>query len=326
MSLRLSPCAVLGAAAIFPAADEPLAALLPKDAPSGRAGQLQRADRLCGLAVCAVERALAAAPLAADPAWQPEKTGVLLGSSHGCHKTDELYLKSVIDGQPSPRLFAYTLPSSPVGEISILHGLLGPGLAVVSGRSAGLEALAEAQAQLDRGPMTASLVVAVEVAGPAWPAEPLHDAAVALIVAPAGSPLAQAAPAIGHVVSTSSAFSDGDPVAAARRAVTEARGPLEPPHARTAPILCDPETARILGGALGEVAIAQAPSCGAVHGLWSLLALGGVPAAGALGVPIALPLGALPDAARTLVLCVEPSGQAACALFVRSASASPAPR
>jgi hypothetical protein len=316
MTLRPSPCAVLGAAAIFPAADEPLAALLPKDAPAGRAEKLQRADRLCGLAACAVERALAAAPLCADPAWQPETTGVLLGSSHGCHKTDELYLKSVLDGQPSPRLFAYTLPSSPIGEISILHGLLGPGLAVVSGRSAGMEALAEAQALLERGPTTASIVVAVEVADPAWPAEPLHDAAVALILAPVGSPLAYAAPGIGHVVATSSAFFDGDPVAAAKRAVTEACGLPELVLGRTTPLVCDAETARCLDGALGEVAIVQAPPCGAVHGPWALLALGGAPAAGALAPPI----GALPDAPRTLVLSVEPSGQAACALFVRPAS------
>lgn len=324
MSLRLSPCAVLGAAAIFPGADEPLAALLPKEAPPGRAGQLQRADRLCALAICAVERALAAAPLAADPAWLPETTGVLLGSSHGCHKTDELYLKSVLDGQPSPRLFAYTLPSSPVGEISILHGLLGPGLAVVSGRSAGLEALAESQALLERGPTTATIVVAAEVADPAWPAEPQHDAAVAMILAPAGSPLAQAVPVIGHVVATSSAFFDGDPVAAAHRSMKEACDLGQNLMDHKMPIVCDVETARALSGALGEVTIALAPSCGAVHGLWALLALGGVPAAGALAPQIGVGAGALPDAARALVLCVEPSGQAACAQFVRSSPASPA--
>lgn len=321
MILRFPPCSVLAAAAIFPAADEPLAALLPKESPPGRAGQLQRADRLCGLAVCSVERALAASPLVADPAWQPEKTGVLLGSSHGCHKTDELYLKSVLDGQPSPRLFAYTLPSSPVGEISILHGLMGPGLSVVSGRSAGLEALAEAQTLLGRGPTTASIVVAAEVADPAWPAEPLHDAAVALILSPVGSPLAQGGAVSGHVVTTSSAFVDGNPVAAAQRALAAACGPSEPVVGSIPPIVCDAESARILGGALGAVAIVQAPPCGAVHGLWSLLALCGTPAAGAR----APSRDELPDAARVLILCVEPSGQAACALFARPASAPQRP-
>jgi hypothetical protein len=300
----MNPCVILCGASLAPRADEPLVALLPAGAPAGRAGQLQRMDRLCALAACAVERALDSRPgLTRTPAWKPEHTGVLFASQYGCHKTDEQYLRSALDGQPSPRLFAYTLPSSPVGEVSILHGLLGPGLAVVSGRTAGLEAVAEAQGLIGSA-CAACLVVAAEVAGPALAAEPLADVAAALLLVAAGSEHAQATPNLGQVVAVCCGRSDDGPGAAGRQVVDAARRAAPDPRLPSdLPIVCDPATARLLDGALGPLLVVPMAAGGATDGLLSLLALSAQ--AERLGH------------AAALVLCVDPSGQSACALWRR---------
>lgn len=305
MSQTSRALVILGGAGLVPRADEPLAALLPEGAPPGRAGQLGRMDRLCALAALAVERALASRPgLTAAPAWQPEHTGVLFGSSYGCHKTDEQYLRSALDGQPSPRLFAYTLPSSPVGEVSILHGLTGPGLAVVSGRTAGLEALAEA---LLGTACAACLVVAAEVADPVLAAEPVGDAAAALVLVRADSELARAHPAspFGRIEAVLCGRSDDGPGAAGRQVADQARRAAAGAGlAAGLPLVCDPVTARLLGdtgGALGPMEVLPLPAGGAADGLGALLALGAQ---------------AGPHAAA-LVLCADPAGQAACALWRR---------
>jgi 3-oxoacyl-(acyl-carrier-protein) synthase len=82
-----------------------LSAVVGSAVPKERAGQLMRMDRLCGLAVSAADQLLSSAPSLLDrSAWLAERIGVLVGSSRGCHKTDEEYFRSYIDGQPSPRL------------------------------------------------------------------------------------------------------------------------------------------------------------------------------------------------------------------------------
>src|SRR5262245_60826338 len=124
---------VVAAGAFFPDATASLAAQLPHSAPSQRSGQLQRMDRLCGLALCTADHTLLKPEVAGQ--YQPDSTAVVLGTSYGCHKTDEDFLRGVLANQPSPRLFAYTLPSSPVGEVSIQYGLRGPGFSIVSGRT-----------------------------------------------------------------------------------------------------------------------------------------------------------------------------------------------
>jgi hypothetical protein len=184
-------------------------------------------DRLCALAAAAAERALHGSwALRQAPPWPSERIAVIVGSSYGCHKTDEDYYRTVLAKQPSPRLFAYTLPSSPVGELSILHGLRGPGLAIVSGRSAGLEALAAAQALLQSNQADACLVVAVEVAAPLLSAAPvdqaeeLGDAAVALLLTRADSPLA--APAFGYLLGTAAAYRTAGPAPAIAEAAESA--------------------------------------------------------------------------------------------------------
>jgi hypothetical protein len=55
-----------------------------------------------------------------------DTTGITLGNTFGCLSTDLRYAESVIEGFPSPALFAATLPSSPVADIAIMYKLKGP--------------------------------------------------------------------------------------------------------------------------------------------------------------------------------------------------------
>ena len=175
---------------------------------------------------------------------------MLVGSFYGCHKTDEDYYRTVLARQPSPRLFAYTLPSSPVGELSILHGLRGPGLAVVGARSAGLAALAEASALLHSGQVAACLVVAVEVAAPAvreaWAEtdEEVADAAVALLLTRADSPLAAGA-AFGYLAGATLEYQADAPTVALGRVAATLQAAARSPSTAAA-VLSDEMTRRYL--------------------------------------------------------------------------------
>ncbi len=100
-------------------------------------------DRLCALALVAADGALCDAGV---PTHDSERTAIVLGTAYGCHATNEEYYRGLLREGASPRLFAYTLPSSPVGEISIHHGIRGPATTVASGLHAGLAALGEGAA------------------------------------------------------------------------------------------------------------------------------------------------------------------------------------
>ena len=126
--------------------------------------KLSRMDRLCALSLVAADAALldaGAVTLAA------ERTAVVLGTAYGCHVTNEEYYRGLLKEGPagaSPRLFAYTLPSSPVGEISIHYGIRGPATTVAPGLQAGLSAVAEGAAHLSSGRADRVIVIAAEVA------------------------------------------------------------------------------------------------------------------------------------------------------------------
>lgn len=271
-----------------------LSAVVGPAAPRERAGQLMRMDRLCGLAVSAADHLFSSEPSLLDRgAWPAERIGVLVGSSRGCHKTDEEYFRSYIDGQPSPRLFAYTLPSSPVGEISILHGLMGPGLAIVSGRCAGLEALDEAQQLLATEQADACLVCAAEVAQPALQNETLLDGAAALWLVPAQRSQAAAG---GYLSEVSAAFSVQGPGPALMQALA---GVANISAAQL--VLCDEVTALLLPVQLRERSVILAAA-----------ALGAV-------APLVLLLRMPLDVQHALVACVDDSGQASCVLWSRLA-------
>lgn len=61
-----------------------------------------------------------------------DRVGVCMGVAAGSLSTDVEYWKGRNDiGGPSPTLFAYTLPSSAIGEIAIRYRLTGPNLCLV---------------------------------------------------------------------------------------------------------------------------------------------------------------------------------------------------
>lgn len=306
------PCAVMAAAVLLPRSDEPLGPLLPPGAPQELGGQLQRMDRLCALAACATERALAGRwNLRQAPAWPAERIGVIVGTDYGCHKTDEEYYRTVLARQPSPRLFAYTLPSSPVGELSILHRLRGPGLAVVGTRAAGLQALAQACALLQADQAAACLVVAVEVASPAIvekepgteKAAVLADAAVALLLTRADALPPGAEVAFGYVLGTATAHETSRLQPALRQVARDTLSEAQCPAGALATVMCDAATQPYLPPELpGAAAAAALP---AEHGA-------------AAALQAILELTAADEPGCALILGGDPDGQAAGCLWSRS--------
>ena len=138
-----------------------------------RPARLVRMDRLCALALVASDAALVDAGLSpADSSWNAERTGVVLGTAFGSHATNEAYYRGYLAARAkgasggSPRLFAYTLPSSPVGEITIHHRILGPSSTTISGSCAAIDAMREAMRHLDAGRADRMLVVSADVATP----------------------------------------------------------------------------------------------------------------------------------------------------------------
>jgi hypothetical protein len=139
---------------------EPLAPARWADKPA----KLARMDRLCALALVAADGALVDAGC---PKLDSERTAVVFGSAYGCHATNEDYYRGLLKeglAGASPRLFAYTLPSSPVGEISIHYGIRGPATTACPGWHAGLAALIEGAQHLRAGRADRVVVVAAEVA------------------------------------------------------------------------------------------------------------------------------------------------------------------
>ena len=120
-----------------------------------RPPRLSRMDRPCGLAMYLLERLLLDAGISpGGPDWIPERVGVTVGTSLGCHQVNEEYFRGMIEGGAagaSPRLFSYTLPSSPLGEVSIAACARGPAQTFVSGAHAGLEAFDAARRLCEEG-------------------------------------------------------------------------------------------------------------------------------------------------------------------------------
>ena len=62
--------------------------------------------------------------------WSPG-AGLVLVTTQGCRDTDQTFEGGRRRGEPDWQVFAYTLPSTPLGEGSIRLGICGPGLALV---------------------------------------------------------------------------------------------------------------------------------------------------------------------------------------------------
>jgi 3-oxoacyl-(acyl-carrier-protein) synthase len=109
-------------------------------------------------------------------AWPRNRIGICLAVRAGSLTTDvEFWNGRDAVGGPSPTLFAYTLPSSAMGEIAIRYRITGPNLCLV-GSDAAL--LAEARDCLRREEADACICVACDVVSPAA-AEMIRGAAAA---------------------------------------------------------------------------------------------------------------------------------------------------
>jgi 3-oxoacyl-[acyl-carrier-protein] synthase II len=63
----------------------------------------------------------------------PEKTAVIVSSATGSAQVDRNYFNTVLPQEgllASPNLFAYTLPSCMLGEVSIYYGFTGPAMVI----------------------------------------------------------------------------------------------------------------------------------------------------------------------------------------------------
>lgn len=121
--------------------------------------RFSRLDLLSRLAVLAVE------PLSAHFGATPrDRIGICLSARAGSISTDVEYWEGRDRvGGPSPTLFAYTLPSSAIGEIAIRHRLRGPNLCWVGHEERVME---EAGELLRRGEADACLCLACDVVTP----------------------------------------------------------------------------------------------------------------------------------------------------------------
>ncbi|MGZ3442175.1 MAG: beta-ketoacyl synthase N-terminal-like domain-containing protein, partial [Polyangia bacterium] len=212
---------------------------------AGSPARLSRMDRLCALALVACDGALLDGALTPSaPEWNGARTAIVLGTAYGCHATNEDYYRGLVrDGTlgASPRLFAYTLPSSPVGEVSIHFGVRGPAVALANGLASGIDALAEGVATVAEGRADRALVCAVDVATPLlarilagggdslYDGAPLVDAAAGRVVERASDASARGATPRGRLLGAAAAFDARARAhglrAAIERALTDADGP-----------------------------------------------------------------------------------------------------
>lgn len=221
---------VTGTAAIQPPPQDNSAQGITPPRWAGAPARLARMDRLCALALVAVDGALLDAGLdPRQPTFVGGETAVVFGTAYGCHATNEEYYKTFLtDGlqSASPRLFAYTLPSSPVGEITIHYGVTGPASALAQGLTAGLDALLDGMRQIERGRCQRSLIVAADVATPLLGrlledeglSGPFFDGSAGVVVEPSSSAEARGRAPRGRVLGLASCFSSGQRATAIREA------------------------------------------------------------------------------------------------------------
>jgi 3-oxoacyl-(acyl-carrier-protein) synthase len=114
-----------------------------------------RMDLMCRLGFMAVE--LLGGALDALPDECRSRVGICLESYTGSLDTDIRFALT-----PRPSIFAYTLPSTVIGEICIRFRLKGPVLSLVSAVPGGGDALGEATDWLQRGDADSVLCFSIE--------------------------------------------------------------------------------------------------------------------------------------------------------------------
>ena len=132
------------------------------------ADRLRRMDRFGRSGVVAGSRALAAAGLTAAAARSAPapRFGVVVGTAYGCRDAitqhERLLASASRVEDLAPSVFAATVHNAVGGELAILYGLGGVAETLVSGRTAGLEALVLAASRVAKGDADRVLVVAAE--------------------------------------------------------------------------------------------------------------------------------------------------------------------
>ena len=132
------------------------------------ANRLRRMDRFGRSGVLAGARVLSAAGVAAAaPGAAPDpRFGVVVGTAYGCRDSvtqhERLLAAAASVADLAPSVFAATVHNAVCGELAILFGLGGPAETLVSGRTAGLEALVLAASRVATGDADRMLVVAAE--------------------------------------------------------------------------------------------------------------------------------------------------------------------
>jgi 3-oxoacyl-(acyl-carrier-protein) synthase len=114
-----------------------------------------RMDLMCRLGFMAAE--LLAVNFDALPDARRDELGVCVESFTGSLDTDIRFAQT-----PRPSIFAYTLPSTVIGEICIRHRLKGPVLSLVSPDTNGANALVEAAEWLRDGDAEMVLCLGIE--------------------------------------------------------------------------------------------------------------------------------------------------------------------
>jgi hypothetical protein len=121
----------------------------------------RRLDLLSKLACLTVEVA-GLDGLGADP------VALVFGSAWGCLDADVAFQASLAPGREvRPALFPYTLPSTCLGELAILHGLRGPSLCLSLEPEEEAPVVEEAAAYLAGGEAQAAVLLWGEALGPA---------------------------------------------------------------------------------------------------------------------------------------------------------------
>lgn len=126
---------------------------------SSEARRFARMDWLSRVGLMAVE--LLEARFETWNAQDLEQTAVCAETAAGCITSDASFLRL-----PGPTLFAYTLPSTVIGEICIRHHIKGPMLCLMSSAESTRAAIDEAAAWLREGSAKACLCVGCEAVSP----------------------------------------------------------------------------------------------------------------------------------------------------------------
>lgn len=152
----------------FAITDGRLPALTASDLHPAAYKRFGRLDAFSKLGLVSLSLALLDAGITSFETDRP--IGMIASTRHGCLSTDVAYYRSVCKTDTpggSPHLFAYTLPSSFLGDAAICFSFTGPCLTLDGSHAAGLHGLVLAQDMIFLGQAEKMLVGACDLGAPA---------------------------------------------------------------------------------------------------------------------------------------------------------------